>query len=340
MGRLFQNLGFALVLAAAGWGARAGCVMQQLAELPVKTVGTEVLIDAQINGQPVKMVVDTGSEDTLLIREGAKRLNLPLISLWDATTYGAGGADVAQRTRVKEFRVGNLVARDEPMIVTGRNDMGAEGLLGANFLLQADIEFDLPEGKIRFFEPKNCSGDQVVYWGKAYSVAPMFGASTSAINVKVTVNGVSLWALMDSGASTTVLTTGGAAKAGVTSNSPGVTPNGYIIGIGGAHAPLYTAVFSSFGFGDEAISNAKLSFADMFRTNTTTDIKSNVPQTMDEPQMLLGADFFQAHRIYVSMKQRKVYASYMGGPVFETRQGAAEADSAPPPPGPAASPPK
>jgi hypothetical protein len=32
--------------------------------------------------------------------------------------------------------------------------------------------------------------------------------------------------------------------------------------------------------------------------------------------MLLGADFFRSHRVYVSLGQRKVYASYLGGPVF------------------------
>ena len=79
--------------------------------------------------------------------------------------------------------------------------------------------------------------------------------------------------------------------------------------MGGSHDAIYTGVFPTFSFGDEVIHNAKLSFADMFRTNTTTDIKSNVPQAMDEPQMLLGADFFLSHRVYVSMKQRKVYTS-------------------------------
>ena len=33
-------------------------------------------------------------------------------------------------------------------------------------------------------------------------------------------------------------------------------------------------------------------------------------------QTLLGADFFRSHRVYVARGQRKVYVSYMGGPVF------------------------
>ena len=50
-------------------------------------------------------------------------------------------------------------------------------------------------------------------------------------------------------------------------------------------------------------------------------IGSIVPQAViDFPEMLLGADFFRSHRIYVAMSQKKVYASYIGGPVFKLRE--------------------
>ena len=39
---------------------------------------------------------------------------------------------------------------------------------------------------------------------------------------------------------------------------------------------------------------------------------------MVEPQMIIGLDFFRAHRVYISKSQRKIYASYTGGPVFDT----------------------
>jgi len=34
--------------------------------------------------------------------------------------------------------------------------------------------------------------------------------------------------------------------------------------------------------------------------------------------MLLGADFLRAHRTLVSHSQRKMYFTYVGGPVFVT----------------------
>ena len=32
--------------------------------------------------------------------------------------------------------------------------------------------------------------------------------------------------------------------------------------------------------------------------------------------MLIGADFFRAHRVYIARGQKKMYFTYQGGPVF------------------------
>ena len=36
--------------------------------------------------------------------------------------------------------------------------------------------------------------------------------------------------------------------------------------------------------------------------------------------MLLGADFLRSHRVLVSHSQRKLYFTYLGGPVFQSRE--------------------
>ena len=186
-------------------------------------------------------------------------------------------------------------------------------------MLQRDIEFDLPHGKIRFFQPKGCSGDQVVYWGQAYAVAPMLEDSAVKIVVPVKVNGVPLRALMDTGASASVLTLGAAATAGLRPGAPGVTELGSTRGIGPTAVRTYVGVFSTFSFGDETIRNSRLELADLFAANREVSFGSNVPRAMDDfPPMLLGADFFRSHRVYVAVSQRKVYVSYEGGPVFDT----------------------
>jgi hypothetical protein len=44
--------------------------------------------------------------------------------------------------------------------------------------------------------------------------------------------------------------------------------------------------------------------------------------------MIIGADFFMAHRIYVARSQGKIYFTYKGGPVFQNVAGNTLAPSA------------
>ncbi len=307
-----------VVLAGAGAArSEATCQMQELAELPVD-VGGDVTVQAQVNGQPVRMIVDTGSAGTLLSTPAASRLGLALRKFFGVEMYGVGGKSAAASATIKEFKVGNLTDRNFDMLVTGDHDLGAaQGVLGALFLMQSDVEFDFPHNMLRFFKPKNCKGDQVVYWGTAYSVAPMVGSTEGRIEVAVQLNGKTTAAQMDTGASITTVTTAGAANAGVEVAEQERSPRGPLHGLGAHSVDAYSGVFSTFSFGDETIHNAKLEVADMFREGKEAPINSHIAvNVLLEPNMLLGDDFFRSHRVYVSLGQRKVYVSYVGGPVF------------------------
>src|SRR5207237_4262537 len=113
----------------------------------------------------------------------------------NAMVYGVGGSTPLGSVHVKEFEVAGVSARNFSLGVAGglKREEG-EGLLGSGFLLQADMEFDLPNNKVRFFRPKDCVGDQVVYWGSAYSVLPISRQlSDRKIDVRVLVNGKPIW---------------------------------------------------------------------------------------------------------------------------------------------------
>ena len=218
--------------------------------------------------------------------------------------------------RVKSFRLGDLSERDADLVVTGRALGGYQGLVGAKFLLQADIEFDLPHGKIRFFKPKDCEGDQVVYWGDAYAVAPMVPTTTDEIITEVKVNDVRIVAKMDTGASVSVMTPQAATAAGVTLKS--AVGEGKTEGLGPQAVAQYADVFPTFSFGEETIKNATLRVADLFSRDKEKQINDLIATPVaNQPQMLLGADFFRAHRVFVAREQHKIYVSYQGGPVFQ-----------------------
>jgi tetratricopeptide (TPR) repeat protein len=99
-----------------------------------------------------------------------------------------------------------------------------------------------------------------------------------------------------------VLSLKAAARAGIKTDSPGVTEAGYSSGIGRGLVKNYIATASSFKIGDnEEIKNARLRIAEL---------------DLLDADMLLGSDFFVSHHILVSNSQRKLYVTYNGGPVF------------------------
>jgi len=114
------------------------------------------------------------------------------------------------------------------------------------------------------------------------------------------VNGVKIHVIFDTGASTSYLTLVAAKRAGVTPESPGVVDGGTGAGSGRA-AALVDRAFASFKVGDEEVRNTRLRIGE---GNLLGD------------DMLVGADFFLSHRIYVSNSQHKLYFTYNGGPVF------------------------
>jgi predicted aspartyl protease len=311
----------AAVLAAAATAARAEpakCQLQAIGELPASATGPDVTTDAEIDGQPVKLTIDTGSDATMLFRDSAARLGLKFRSLDNGESYGVGGASRLYSVRVKELRVGSMEEHDSDLVATGHSNGASQGALGERFLTQADVEFDLPHGKVRFFKPRGCDGDQVVYWGDAYAVAPLEPTPHYQLLVKVSVNGHPLTAQLDTGAAVSVLTPQAAARVGVSTAT--ATRAGKLVGSGHEKITAYVDVFDSFSFGDETIHTAKLWIADLFYADVEAGTATTLlpKRATDEPDMLLGADFFKSHRVYVSLQQKKVYVTYAGGPVFDT----------------------
>jgi tetratricopeptide (TPR) repeat protein len=99
-----------------------------------------------------------------------------------------------------------------------------------------------------------------------------------------------------------------AARAGVKPDTAGVVDAGYSTGIGRSLVKNYIAPFSSFKIGDnEEIKNARLRIADIGN---------------QEGDMLLGADFFLSHHVYVANSQHRLYFTYNGGPVFNLSKSA------------------
>jgi hypothetical protein len=91
-----------------------------------------------------------------------------------------------------------------------------DALVGAPFLLQADMEFDLRAKHMKFFRPQNCSRDERSLTGRRSrlpSPSSTPAATSPNPHFTVLVNGKAVDAFIDTGASSSFLTLRGAKQA-------------------------------------------------------------------------------------------------------------------------------
>jgi clan AA aspartic protease (TIGR02281 family) len=321
---LSSALAGALILALAPkpiMAAPGKCQLAQLAEIAVSPDGRVPLIEASINNQPVKMLIDTGAARSAIWVETAKKLGLDTVES-GVTFNGAGGRTSSRLATVRQFGLGRFTVRDLTLYVleTGTPTEEVAGSVGEDFLSRLDVEFDLPKKAMRLFETKNCVGDQVVYWAQSYAMAKLVhpvGEPSNWLLANVGLNGHEVLGMFDTGASVTLVNARAAYRLGKTARE-NENPSAQMHGVGGpAATSLSAASFAVITIGQESIQNVTLTVGDLFKHERAEQTGSYVARAdFDEPDLIVGADFFSAHRVFVANSQAKVYFTYSGGPIF------------------------
>ncbi len=306
-----------LTWAASGF---ATCKVLRVAEIPVAIDHNRAFIDAQINGQDIKVLVDTGAGMSFLWQNEAERLGLPMREAVRVHMYGVGGEAKTFAAIAKRFQMGSFVGDqiDFAVIGTMTDARRAPLVLGDDFFSHFTTEFDLANGVIRLFRPEDCQPAQVLYWSNTYSLAELdsFANSDPQIKVNVLVNGKRVVAILDSGAGLSDIEQRIAEGAGVMKANVDATLAQ--TGISGRRVNTWLGYFTTLAVGDEVLHNAKFQVGELFSADRVEKLGSRLTSTPENtPQMLLGCDFFLSHRILVFPKERKLLFTYNGGPVLQ-----------------------
>lgn len=303
MKRIGLGLAALLLAVPAAW---AQCKLSQL-EIPVRTVNQRPVGMLTLNGSEVPLLIDSGAFFSMLQPSTAAQLGLRLERMpAHFRLYGYAGAIEAKLTRVEKVGLQGTVIPNVQFMVGG-NELGSgiQGILGRNFLSLGDTEYDLAHGVVRLMFPKgDCDKTNLAYWAGDAPVieAPLENnhrEGNNDIRVSVRINGSRVRAMMDTGAPRTAMQLRAARRAGLKESE--LTPVGRVGGAGEGRVRSWTGLVESFEFGGEKIANNHFNIDD-------TDV--------GDTEMLIGLDYFLSHRIYVSRLQRKVYATWNGGPVF------------------------
>jgi tetratricopeptide (TPR) repeat protein len=261
-------------------------------------------------------MISSATADQFNLRRGPAPQGLRII--------GVGGSADASVATVKIFTIVGVPLHNLEFLVGGSEvGGGAIGFLGQNFLEKWDVEYDLAKGVVRLMKADDCKHARLAYWvGTEQPLSMMDIDYATPWRPHTTgtayINGTKINVMFDTGAPTSVLSSKAAARAGVTRDTAGAVDAGYSSGVGRKTVRTYIASFASFKIGDnEEIQNARLRIADI---------------DLDEGDMLIGADFFLSHHIYVANSQHRLYITYNGGPVFNLSKSASakvDADSNP-----------
>lgn len=293
-----------LAMLATPLAAWADCQMSELFEMPVAMQGLRPVVPAKVNGVDAQFMLDSGNYESWLSSAGASRLRLKAtLAMSDYRSESAGGSPMAN---VGTLALGGVAFKEVPFEVDDFSaGSGVDGAIGQKLLKAGDVDYDLHDGVVRLMKPQDCGDQPLAYWlkpGETFGEADLssggvFGTDATA---NATINGVGLKVGFRTGLPVSLLTQQAARKLGINLNDPNVVSAGTIDWEGDA-VKLWIAPIKSFAFAGEEIRNTSLRV-------TSADITGY--------DLMLGADYFLSHRLYFSNQQRKLYVTYVGGPVF------------------------
>lgn len=289
------------------------CQLVRFAAAPVTMNGLRPTVWTEIDGVKALFTIDTGAFWSTL--SPPARAKYKLFDETVGTNHlitGANGS-VTQYTvaTADNFTFLNVQFRKTTFVVEDfdvASSADAAGSIGENLLRTTDVEYDFADGLMRFARPSHCGDRALAYWAGqqpfgVVDLQPADGLRDYLVG-RASVNGREIRVLFDTGSPRSVLSLAAARLAGITPESPGVERAGAIEDIGGKAANSWIAPLALFQIGNEKISGTHVLVSD-FGDSTL------------HAEMILGADFFLSHHVYVANSQNKLYFTYNGGPVFD-----------------------
>jgi predicted aspartyl protease len=318
-----------LLVCAAAAPAFAECGPLAMVTSVTMRLGNDgrVYVPVKIQGADRSMLVDTGGFFSEITSAAVAELDLNtrhtglrLIGVAGDTTNVAASAS---------FALGNLRASSMDLMVVPDNihhfasdvtDMA--GILAPNLLRSYDADFDFGAGKFNLMSQDHCDG-KVIYWpADTVAVVPMQLDDNGHINFPVQVDGQSLTAMMDTGASQTTMNLDIAAERfGLHPGDAAMPATSHLQG----HADMdtYSHRFASLAFEGIAIGNPNIEIIPDIvhnklrdpRDTLSNDTRIKAPSrktALDD--LIIGMDILHRLHVYIAYRERKLYITPAAAP--------------------------
>ncbi len=281
----------------------ADCVVRQATSVGLSMVGGRILVQVEVNGIPSSFILDTGAQRSVVTEAAIRRLGLARDQWVGTTMSGIGGINRRANANPRSFTLAGvpLVRRtlnhDTSLtvgVLPGSSAPGpvVDGLLGRDYLSLFDLDLDIPALRLSLFQPVGCSG-RFLPWADNYIAVPISNPTENALVVPVVLDGIPLRALLDTGASGSLLGAAGIFRLKVDLASLGSDATEQVSGLGPHIVTLRRHQFRSLSVGGQSIGTPLLWVAPL-RLTPIVD-------------MLLGADWLAGRRVWISYATHQLF---------------------------------
>lgn len=286
-----------LLLLTLPLAARA-CEVTRAATVPVAVAGAVLTVPVEVNAMTGTFLLDTGAQRSVVTHDGVRRLNLARDQWVATTTKGVGGlqrypnADPAslslggvplhRRTSTQDT---SLVVADMPVAVN------VDGLLGRDFLSVFDVDLDLPNRRLALYRVNGCAG-RFLPWTGGYIGVP-FMLPVDAAVIPVTIDRVQLRAILDTGATTSLVAAPGMYRLGLRADDLSRDATQTVTGVGPRQLIAHRHRFAAMQVADQSVGSPTLWV--------------EPTQLVPIADMLLGADWLLGRRVWISFATRQVF---------------------------------
>ncbi len=285
--------------------ARADCLVEPRGTVPLRLAGGVVLITVTVNDTDAVFIMDTGAERTLMSENAVRRLELERDGWVSTTIRGLGGNQERPNALPRSLRLGGVTLRRKtllgdtstmvgPLPVNQIDGQPIAGLLGRDFLSPFDLDLDLPAHRLTLYDVGGCSTG-FLPWTTPYMALPATMSVGNAMVIQTELDGRALRTMVDTGASSSLLTASGIFLLGLTAEVLEHDPGGNGSGVGPTPVPMRLHRFGELRIGRDVTRDPRLWVA-----------SAHVVPIVD---MLLGLDWLRSRRVWLSYATRQFFVA-------------------------------
>ena len=291
--RLLVLLLAGAVLAPEAW---ADCGVQRVATLPLQEAERPE-IQVAIDGQLVRMLVDTGAQISMVTPEAVAALHLPRDPRHGSRVMTIGGEATSRNAILPMLELADARFQNLSVAVSPLDERRPDprttpaGVIGADLLHDFDLELDVPGRLLTLYRPDRCAPSRPPWPGPSDSI-PAIVSGRNQFMIDVALNGRTVRAIFDTGSRGETVSRALATDLGVTAQALQQDPAA--IGLtGGEHDyRIRRHTFATLQIGKEMFRNLPLDVVEFHLFGV---------------DMLLGVDYMRARRFYISYAAGMLY---------------------------------